>query len=268
MPRTKHLVIALLLVIIPLFGYAVGLVFVGDGNSLSLMPKHSALLIEATDVPMEAVVYEDTTREDMRKTLIEKLRDYEESDSTETDTKIPDVLVATPPTETVPEVTPSIEEVKTIYLCEDGRLSGSGVSSWGLVTATTAEGARVIISTARSDSGAPLHALQLPLTPSVSEIETCLPKGMIGVALDGRIIESNTPFLAYGSILTGYALDGFGIYGPLEDGKTVTSDALDSCHGHVHTVLDQGVSKTVYHYHVTADAPYTLGCFRGTPVEF
>ncbi len=265
MPRTKHLVVALLLVIIPLMGYAVSLVFVGQGSALSLMPTHQALLINATDIPMEVAVYKDTTREDNRSDLMEKLRDYEES--APVTIPLSDVpLVQEEKTEV--EATPSIEEVKTIFLCEDERVSGSGVSSWGLVTATTAEGARIIASSARGDSGAPLHALQLPLTPVVNEKETCLPSGMIGIARDGRIIESNVPFLAYGSILTGYALDGFAIYGPVEDGKAVTNDILDSCHGHVHTVVDQDVPSTVYHYHVTNDMPYTLGCFKGTPIQF
>lgn len=70
------------------------------------------------------------------------------------------------------------------------------------------------------------------------------------------------------SALIGYALDGFGIYGPRSlGGKEVTNDQLDVCHGHSHKLTVKGKKKTVYHYHTTNQYPYTLGCFRGTPVK-
>ena len=70
------------------------------------------------------------------------------------------------------------------------------------------------------------------------------------------------------SALVGYALDGFGIYGPRgENGKTLTNAGLDECHGHTHAVTWNGKKTRSYHYHATAEYPYTLGCFRGTPVR-
>lgn len=68
------------------------------------------------------------------------------------------------------------------------------------------------------------------------------------------------------SVQFGYALDGFGIYGPKgESGQVLTNADLDVCHGHSHSITDvNGVTKTEYHYHGNEEFPYTVGCFRGT----
>jgi hypothetical protein len=69
------------------------------------------------------------------------------------------------------------------------------------------------------------------------------------------------------SKLVGYALDGFPIYGPRgEDGKLLDDDDLDRCHGETGKVKLRGEKIRIYHYHATLEYPYTLGCFRGTPV--
>ena len=68
------------------------------------------------------------------------------------------------------------------------------------------------------------------------------------------------------SPLFGYALDGFGIYGPRgDDGQMVTNAQLDQCHGHVHPVMWNGTIQPIYHYHLNREYPYSVGCFRGTP---
>jgi len=68
------------------------------------------------------------------------------------------------------------------------------------------------------------------------------------------------------SPLFGYALDGFGIYGPRgDDGQMVTNAQLDECHGHVHPVMWNGAIQSIYHYHLNREFPYSVGCFRGTP---
>jgi hypothetical protein len=70
------------------------------------------------------------------------------------------------------------------------------------------------------------------------------------------------------SNLLGYALDGFGIYGVRgEDGRELTNADLDVCHGHTHAIQWDGKTVVMYHYHATREYPYTLGCFRGTPVR-
>ena len=66
------------------------------------------------------------------------------------------------------------------------------------------------------------------------------------------------------SSLLGFLLDGFPVYGPEENGKTVTNADLDAFHGHTHVTTDY--PSGIYHYHFTADAPYLNGNgFYGTP---
>ncbi|MBI2705577.1 MAG: YHYH protein [Actinobacteria bacterium] len=70
------------------------------------------------------------------------------------------------------------------------------------------------------------------------------------------------------SALAGYALDGFGIYGIKgENGQQLGTADLDECHGHTHTITWDGQQVSMYHYHATMDYPYTIGCYRGTPVR-
>jgi hypothetical protein len=149
--------------------------------------------------------------------------------------------------------------------------------------------------------------LRLPATPQRAAEPSCVPMGMIGFALTGVAVfnaldvrgrdapayevqdECNGHPEAGGqyhyhdlssclpdpdgnagkhSSLMGYALDGFGLYGPKDEGGTeLSSTDLDECHGHVGPVLWDGKVVEVYHYHLTRDYPYTLGCFTGDPVE-
>jgi hypothetical protein len=63
-------------------------------------------------------------------------------------------------------------------------------------------------------------------------------------------------------------MDGFGIYGPRsKNGVLVKNVDLDVCHGHTHEIIWDGVKKKMYHYHVNNEYPYSVGCFRGTPVH-
>jgi len=66
------------------------------------------------------------------------------------------------------------------------------------------------------------------------------------------------------SPLFGYALDGYGIYGPRgEDGQMITNAQLDECHGHTAPVMWEGKMTTIYHYHLNREYPYSIGCFHG-----
>jgi hypothetical protein len=68
--------------------------------------------------------------------------------------------------------------------------------------------------------------------------------------------------------LVGYALDGFGMFSPYDkDGKELTSADLDECHGTTSEIPWDGQTVTMYHYVMTRDFPYTLGCFRGKPTR-
>ena len=66
------------------------------------------------------------------------------------------------------------------------------------------------------------------------------------------------------SPLVGYAIDGFGIYGPYENGRQLTTSDLDACHGKTSVVKWDGRKVAMYHYVATVDFPYTVGCLRGS----
>jgi hypothetical protein len=55
----------------------------------------------------------------------------------------------------------------------------------------------------------------------------------------------------------GLLLDGFPVYGPTENGKTVSNTDLDKYHGHSHATTE--FPNGIYHYHVTDADPYING---------
>jgi YHYH protein len=55
----------------------------------------------------------------------------------------------------------------------------------------------------------------------------------------------------------GLLLDGFPVYGPLENGKTITNSDLDAYHGHTSKTAD--FPNGIYHYHITSTDPYING---------
>ncbi|WP_421876288.1 YHYH protein [Marinoscillum sp.] len=62
----------------------------------------------------------------------------------------------------------------------------------------------------------------------------------------------------------GLLLDGFPVYGPEENGQTVTNDDLDDYHGHVSATAE--FPDGIYHYHITEDLPWINGDgFYGEP---
>lgn len=64
--------------------------------------------------------------------------------------------------------------------------------------------------------------------------------------------------------LLGFLLDGYPVYGPLENGTLVLNSSLDAYHGHTHATTEY--PNSIYHYHITADAPYINGNgYYGTP---
>lgn len=145
--------------------------------------------------------------------------------------------------------------------------------------------------------------LHLPLHPEVAAKASCVPMGMIGFTTDGVAIynavdnggadavahevqdhcnghpQHDGQYHYHGpspcmpnektSGLVGYALDGFGIYGMRDrtTGRIVHDSDLDACHGTTSPVLWNGRIVDIYHYVLTQEYPYTVGCFRGTPVS-
>ena len=52
-----------------------------------------------------------------------------------------------------------------------------------------------------------------------------------------------------------------------DKGKELTNADLDECHGRVSRVVWDGKEASMYHYVLTREYPYTVGCFRGTPAR-
>jgi hypothetical protein len=51
------------------------------------------------------------------------------------------------------------------------------------------------------------------------------------------------------------------------NGKYLTTDDLDECHGITSEITLDGKKTTIYHYVMTMDFPYSVSCFRGKPVS-
>ena len=134
---------------------------------------------------------------------------------------------------------------------------------------------------------------KLPMNPVVDASHAATPGGATGVAINGvaffnQYAAMNSPltneingFDQYGghpqmqgqyhyhleptyltqtkgkNVLLGFLLDGFPVYGPVENGKTVTNADLDKYHGHTHVTADY--PNGIYHYHITAEDPYISG---------
>lgn len=134
---------------------------------------------------------------------------------------------------------------------------------------------------------------RIPVNPAEASVKASTPGGPIGIAVNGiplfnqyaamgaPLTSEIISFDQYGghpqqqgqyhyhlepyyitaqqskSILLGFLLDGFPVYGPLEDGKTLTSADLDVYHGHSHATVEY--PNGIYHYHFTVDDPYLNG---------
>ncbi|MFI1743746.1 YHYH protein [Thalassobellus sediminis] len=62
----------------------------------------------------------------------------------------------------------------------------------------------------------------------------------------------------------GLLADGFPVYGPKENGATITNADLDAYHGHTGVTAD--FPNGIYHYHITSEDPYLNGNgYFGTP---
>lgn len=145
--------------------------------------------------------------------------------------------------------------------------------------------------------------LTLPADPTAAASPSCVPQGMIGFTTSGAALYnaldaagrdaaahevqdacSGHPQMSgqyhYHSLstciadsagsagrhsdLVAYALDGYGIYGMHgESGELLSNSDLDACHGHTHAIVWDGQTVVMYHYHMTREYPYSVGCFHG-----
>ena len=143
----------------------------------------------------------------------------------------------------------------------------------------------------------------LPVAPTAAATPGCLGKGTIGVLKNGVALyapldERNRDAVAYetqddcdghpqqastyhyhdvpsclrdaakgASTVVGWAYDGYPVVVERDaEGNLPTNADLDECHGRTSPVLVDGAVVTTYHYSATYEFPYTLGCYRGTPV--
>lgn len=145
------------------------------------------------------------------------------------------------------------------------------------------------------------YTFKIPLNPQEAAAKQATPLGPIGISLNGVPFfnqyngagaslgdpELNTfdqwnghptPMNSYhyhkeplyltqtkgSDALLGFLLDGFPVYGPVENGVTITDADLDAYHGHFGPTADY--PNGIYHYHVTSEDPYINGDgFYGTP---
>ncbi|MDB5195666.1 MAG: hypothetical protein JWP88_36 [Flaviaesturariibacter sp.] len=141
---------------------------------------------------------------------------------------------------------------------------------------------------------------KIPMNPTVAASHAATPGGPIGISLNGvpffnQYAAMNAPltdeintFDQYDghpqpqgqyhyhaepfwltankgkTALLGFLLDGFPVYGPMENGVTITNANLDAYHGHTSATADY--PSGIYHYHITSADPYINGNgFYGTP---
>lgn len=148
-----------------------------------------------------------------------------------------------------------------------------------------------------------LISFELPLNPKAASSASCVPMGIIGVATNGVAIYNALdadgrdavahevqdicdghpqgqgeyhyhgpsdclPNQTENNKLVGYALDGYGIYSMYDaEGKEITNEDLGACHGKTSRIVWNGEEVEMFHYVLTREYPYTIGCFRGTPVK-
>ncbi len=262
-PRTKHMVVVAgtLLGVVGSFVVAIGLLHVAPHITTEGTP---ALVISSVPTDdgddVTVTVLTDTTREDMRKKMVRTLTRY----AAEHKDDVPEEVAVDAPaavSEKDRVIVDSTGTMAPVKLCDTSREVTLPVS-WGPIRIEVAEGARVV----RTQSGEVPSLLQLPLEPTFNEEPSCLPSSMIGILLDGTVVVPNVPQSDHFEGLAGYAIDGFPLFSSREDGRILTSADLDECHGHMHEIVVEGVVRSVYHYHLTSDAPYSLSCLRGTPV--
>lgn len=134
---------------------------------------------------------------------------------------------------------------------------------------------------------------KIPLNPKEATVKASTPMGPIGISLNG--VPFYNQYAAGGSPLTseinsfdqylghpmqlgmyhyhieptylttkfsknallGFLLDGFPVYGPMENNKTITNADLDTYHGHSHATVEY--PNGIYHYHITNEDPYLNG---------
>ena len=137
------------------------------------------------------------------------------------------------------------------------------------------------------------HTYKIPRYPSAAAIKESTPFGPMGVSINGvaffnqqaapgdDILEELNTFDQYeghpaqggnyhyhiepvwltelkgSDAFLGLLLDGFPVYGPMENGSEITNSDLDDYHGHTSATVE--FPDGIYHYHITTDLPWING---------
>lgn len=145
---------------------------------------------------------------------------------------------------------------------------------------------------------------ELPVEPAATAAAACLPQGPIallrnGVPLYAPVDELDRDAVAWEtqdscqghpqqqgsyhyhdvsqclrdaatatSTVVGWAFDGHPIVIERDEGGRLPgNDDLDECHGRTSDVRLEEGTRAIYHYSVTLEFPYAIGCFRSAPVS-
>lgn len=273
MPRTKHLFGIASILGVFLIVCGIRLMIGNDFVSRSV----SVPTFSSDTQTLKVVVSQSYAREEHRVSFIERLAERLRNEQVasavkaESEVNVEDVVEDADETTVVASPYTRSPTIGSVYTCDGSTLSHAPLfRTWGEIEMTRIEGARIFTYNEIIASGTPHSTtlMQVPETPYHAPIPTCLSRDAVGIAHDGTIIYTGTPITIHTTDTDGrigFALDGFGMYGTIEDGHTITNTDLDACHGHVGTVSHDGAMVDMYHYHVTDTFPYVTGCFAGIP---
>jgi hypothetical protein len=253
MPRTRDLAV-MSVAIVALFGAIVAVLV--NGYLPNLFQGATAFVSTENGETASAVLEEkpEISREDRVTDLARKVAAYLK-DSDNEEIIAPVTEVATTTEVAVADVSEEQGEMR----CASYARSGLDWSMQGLKVSET-EGVLLVYRERAIASTSDLSAsrdmlLELPLRGASLEMKQCIGSDVIGITQGGALIRNSDlgTYRVFGSsMLIGYALDGYPIYG-------AGSDKTDACGGR--TVSGQ------YRYQLSPDRDTMINCFVGTPAS-
>ena len=255
MIKTRNYAVALTIIALSAAGgslaYTLPDVFILGQSAAVAFSDTSLESFSATVAEPDSISREDKLAE-MRKKIAAKKNIFASAPA-----DLPEEIIE-PEEETSEEVS---EEEKGEMRCATYQASAVAWSSAG-VKIEEVEGARLIYKvgtpTMVGSTSVPTRntLAQLPLRSTPSSAGNCIASDVIGISKSGALMRNNE-VLAYSgagaSVLVGYALDGFPIYGGAHSG------AVDVCGGA--TVGGQ------YRYFAASGNQTIINCYSGTPIS-
>lgn len=266
-------------------------------SALGLCGAEKTLHVVSAQVSPSIETYVDATKNETRDSLMAQLQSsqtQEQGDRNDTEVSVMEPLVTQSP-EIIESAIETVEAPKdpirvvpsptqgALYTCDGLLPSNNGEVFFAKnIAVSFLEGARLIrvgdielqtesVSTLDGSirTEVPERTIQFYQNPLLSSRKNCIQESVVGIRLDGKFIQAGMPMESVSegeNVLVGYARDGFGLFGSKENGVVVKNEKLDACHGHTHEIFWDEILVSIYHYHVTQEFPYTVGCYAGTPV--